>query len=69
MSPVLIVAATSSAGANVTGMGHTVPLTSRISLHTDVKSALPMKPVSGENAPMAIISKSNCSRGERVTDL
>ncbi len=66
--PTEIFAATSSAGDRITGIGQTVPLASRISRQTRSKSFCPMNPLSGENAPMAIISRSNASRGDKTTD-
>src|SRR5207249_11574790 len=55
----------------MTGIGQTVPglppgAANRMSVQTRLKSASPIKPVRGENAPMAIISRSNASRGERA---
>jgi len=58
-------AATSSGGQSVTGMGQRCHWPGDI-LADRGEIFLAMKPTSGENAPMAIISRSNASRVERV---
>ena len=58
-----------SAGTgSVIGIGKSVPSARRISETTPRKSASPMNCLSGENAPVASISRSQTARGEIWSD-
>lgn len=56
----------SSSTSRVTGMGHSLPSARRIRSHTSAWSALSMKPVSGEKAPVASSSTSQRCRSVRT---